>query len=81
MSTASVSAVKKVGALLKIKDAASALSLSPKSVLRLINDDSLHAVDVSGRRNRRRRSLRIPAEEVQRFLGANSTHKTSAEND
>lgn len=75
MSMAAVSVVKKPSTLLKIKDAAQRLNMSPRTVLRLVNENSLSAIDVSGGRNRRRRLLRIAAEEVTRFLGVHTTYK------
>lgn len=66
--------------LLTIKDIADHLAVSTKTVARLINDDSLHAIDISGGRNPGRRQLRVALSEVQRFLGINSTHKPNNEN-
>jgi excisionase family DNA binding protein len=67
-------AKKPVRPLLSVREAAELISVSPKAVVRLINDDLLRAIDVNaGRKNRR--ILRIAPEEITRFLGVNSTHK------
>ncbi len=68
---------KKSGGMLRIKPVALELGISSKSVIKLIDNGSLRAIDVSAGQHRsdRRRTLRIAAEELKRFLGAHSTHK------
>jgi excisionase family DNA binding protein len=69
-----MAAVRAVPTLLTVKEAASALSISEKSVWRLVDCDKIHAIDMNGGRNHRRQ-LRIPADELHRFLGDHSTSK------
>jgi len=78
VSVVKKSGTKTVAPLLTVQEAAAAMSIGPKAVVRLIDADYLHAIDVgAGRRSRR--VLRIAPEEIARFQRANSTHKPDNE--
>jgi hypothetical protein len=82
MTMTALNAVKKTGGLLKVRDAASQLGISTKAIYRLVDERCLSAIDVSGGKNpSHRRSLRIPAAELVRFLGVHATGKQHADND
>lgn len=70
---------KQADTLIKISEAAKRLCISPKTVLKLINEGTLSACDVSGGRNRLRRTLRMKVSEVDRFLGETTTNDPDPE--
>jgi len=60
-------AAAKQGDLLRISEVAKILKYSPKYVIKLIDHGRLPALDLTVGGNRKRRTLRVEAAEVNRF--------------